>query len=105
MVSSEVAPPEWTKRLQDRYKTLRAKYEGQWQGSAVGALAAKILPELDARRKIAVDFIASDAYKKDTQLKLDEMVKKVEEMAGHEVEGKFKLSAFTDTARVHVEGQ
>lgn len=78
--ASEAAPPEWTKRLQDRYKALRAKYEGQWQGSGVGSLAAQILPELDARRKVAVDFIASGAYTKETQSKVDEMVKTVGEI-------------------------
>jgi uncharacterized protein YkwD len=78
--ASETVPADWNKRLLDRYKSLRTKYEGQWQSAGVAALTAQVLPELDTRRKTAVDFIASDAYNKETQPKVDEMVKKVEEV-------------------------
>jgi uncharacterized protein YkwD len=79
-VRSEKAPDDWLKRVGDKQKSLKSRVESILQGSSAQGLAAQLLAELDARRGEALGYIGGDAYTKETHSKVEEMVKKVEEI-------------------------
>ena len=77
---SEKAPDDWLKRVGDKQKSLKSRVESLLQGGSAQGLAAQLLAELDARRGEALAYIGGEAYTKETHPKVEEMVRKVEEI-------------------------